>query len=77
MDIPPVQVVGRSDRAKSTRSGRSRPFLSYQLRLNSYIPPQGQAPLMEEVSAPGPEGACNAPKLPYNFYNNFYYIFRV
>ena len=28
----------------------------YQLLLYSYILPQGQAPPLEEVSAPGPEG---------------------
>ena len=56
-DIPPVQVIGRSDRVKSTRDGHSRSLLPDQLLLNSYIPPQGQAPPMEEVSAPGPEGA--------------------
>ena len=51
------QIVGLSDKAKSSRAGRSRPLLSDRLLLNSYIPPQGQAPPMEEVSVPGPEGA--------------------
>ena len=38
-DIPSEQVDGRSDRAKSTRAGRSRPLLPDRLLLNSYIPP--------------------------------------
>ena len=56
-DIPSEQVDGRSDRAKSTRAGRSRPLLPDRLLLNSYIPPQGQVLPMEEVSASGLESA--------------------
>ena len=56
-DIPSGQIVGLSDKAKSTRVGSSRPLLPDWLLLNSYIPPQGQAPPMEEVLVPGPEGA--------------------
>ena len=41
-DIPSEQIVGRSDKAKSTRAGRSRLLLPDRLPLNSYIPPQGQ-----------------------------------
>ena len=40
-----------------SRAGRSRSLLPDQLMLYSYIPPQGQAPPMEEVSALGPERA--------------------
>ena len=56
-DIPSEQIAGRSDKAKSTRVGRSRSLLPDRLLLNSYIPPQGQAPPMEEVSVPGLEGS--------------------
>ena len=56
-DIPPNQIASRSNKAKSTQAGRSRSLLLDWLLLNSYIPPQGQAPPMEKVSVPGPEGA--------------------
>ena len=56
-DIPSEQIASRSDKAKSTRVRRSRPLLPDRLLLSSYIPPQGQAPPMEEVSVPGIEGA--------------------
>ena len=46
-DIPSEQVVGRSDRAKSTWVRCNRPLLPEQLLLNSHICPQGEAPLME------------------------------
>ena len=51
------QITNRPDKAMSSRSGRSRPLLPDQLLLYSYIPPQGPAPPVEEVSAPRPEGA--------------------
>ena len=41
--------------AMSTWVGRSRPLLPDWLLLYSYIPPQSQAPPMEEVSTPGPK----------------------
>ena len=57
-DIPLEHIASRPDKATSTRAGRSRSLLPDRLLLNSYIPPQDQAPPpMEEVSAPGPEGA--------------------
>ena len=56
-DIPLEQIAGRSDKAKSTRDGRSRLLLPDRLLLNSYIPPQSKAPPMEEVSVPGLKGA--------------------
>ena len=40
-----------------TRMERSRPRLLDRPLLNSYHPPRGSAPPIEEVSAPGPEGA--------------------
>ena len=56
-DTPSEQVSSRLDKATSTQTGRSRSLLLDRLLLNSYIPPQGQAPPMEEVSTPGPEEA--------------------
>ena len=54
--IPSEQTTSRPSKATSSWSGRSRSFLPNQLVLYSYIPPQGQAPPMEEVLALGPEG---------------------
>ena len=56
-DIPSKKIASRPDKATSTWDGLSRSLLPDRLLLNSYIPQQGQAPPMEEVSAPGPEGA--------------------
>ena len=56
-DIPSKQVTSQPDKATSTRTGHSRPLLPDWLLVNSYIPAQGQAFPMEEVSAPGLEGA--------------------
>ena len=59
--IPPaLQVVHPSERPKS-RSGTARLALTRRKRslppdrilLNSYLPPRGPAPVMEEVAAPG------------------------
>ena len=38
-DIPSKQIVGQSNKAKSTRAGHSKSLLLNQLLLNSYIPP--------------------------------------
>ena len=38
-NIPSEQVASRSDKATSTRAGRSRLLLPDRLLLNSYIPP--------------------------------------
>ena len=56
-DTPSKQVASRPDKATSTRTGLSRQLLLDQLLLNAYIPPQVQAPPMEEVSTPRSEGA--------------------
>ena len=56
-DIPSERIASWPDKAISTQTGRSKPLLPDRLLLNSYIPPQGQAPPIEEVSAPGPKGA--------------------
>ena len=66
--IPSEQIISQPDKTTSSRSRRSRSLLPDRLFLNSYFPPQGQAPPMEEVLAPGPEGAqkiINCRK-PYN-----------
>ena len=52
-DIPSEQITSRPDKATSTRARCSRSLLLDCLLLNSYIPPQGQASPMEEVSALG------------------------
>ena len=49
--IPFEQITNQPDKPMSSRSGLSRPLLPDRILLNSYIPPQGQAPPMEEVSA--------------------------
>ena len=54
---PPEHALGRPERPRYTRADRSRPMLPDQLLLNSYFPPRGPAPHMEEVLALGPEGA--------------------
>ena len=55
--IPSGWITSLPDKATSSRSKRSRSLLPDQLLLYSYIPPQGPAPPMEEVSASRPEGA--------------------
>ena len=55
--IPLEQITSWPDKATSSRSGCNGMLLPDQLLLNSYIPRQGQAPPMEEVSALKPEGA--------------------
>ena len=56
-DIPSKQTTSRLAKATSSWSGRSRLLLPDQLLLYSYIPPQDQAPPMEEVSTLGLKGA--------------------
>ena len=53
---PPEQAADQLDRAKYTRVGRRRSLLPDRMLLNSYLPPRGLAPSMDEVSALGPEG---------------------
>ena len=53
----PKYAVGQSDRAKYTQAGRRRQLLPDRMLLNSYLPPCGPAPPMEEISVPGREGA--------------------
>ena len=54
---PPEQAAGQLDRVKYTRARRKRLLIPNRMLLNSYLPPRGLAPLMEEVSIPGLKGA--------------------
>ena len=54
---PPEQAPSRPERPLYTLAEHSRPRLPDQLILNSYHPSRSPAPPMEEVLAPGPEGA--------------------
>ena len=54
--IPSEQTTNLPAKATSSQFGCSKSFLLDRLLLYSYIPPQGQAPPMEEISAPGPKG---------------------
>ena len=54
---PAEQATGQLDRAKYTRTGRRKPLLLDRILVNSYLPPRGPAPPMEEVTVPGLEGA--------------------
>ena len=54
---PPEQATGQSDRAKYTRVGHRRSLLPDRMLLNSYLPPRGPAPPLEEVLVPESEGA--------------------
>ena len=55
--IPLEQTTLRPDKATSSRFEHSRLLLPDRLLLYSYIPPQGQDPPLDEVSAPRLEGA--------------------
>ena len=50
---PPEQASGRPERPGYTRAERSRPLPPDRLLLNSYLPPRGLTPPMEEVWLPG------------------------
>ena len=54
---PPEQATGQADRAKYTRVGCRKPLLPDRMLVNSYLPPRGLAPPMEEVTVPEQEGA--------------------
>ena len=53
---PPDWVESQPDMSKLTRTARKRPLLPDWILLNSYLPPQGPAPPIEEVAMLGPEG---------------------
>ena len=52
---PPDRAESRSNMPKLARTGPKRSLLPYRILLNSYLPPRGPAPVMEEVAVPGPE----------------------
>ena len=54
---PPEQVSGLLEKAKYTQTGRKKPLLPDRILVNSYLPPRGSTPPMEEVTVPGPVGA--------------------
>ena len=54
---PSGQAIGQLDRAKYTQTDRRKPLLPDRMLVNSYLPPRGPAPPMEEVTVLGPKGA--------------------
>ena len=50
---PPNRSEIHSDITKLVRAGRKRPLLPDRILLNSYFPPRGPAPVMEEVTILG------------------------
>ena len=52
---PPDRVESCLDMAKLARAGRKKLLPPDRILLNSYLPPRGPAPAMEEVTEPGPE----------------------
>ena len=53
----PKQATCQLDRAKYTRTGYKKPLLLDRMLVNSYLPPRGLTPPMEEATVPGPKGA--------------------
>ena len=53
----PEQATSQLDKAKYTWIDRKKPLLPNHMLVNSYLPPRGPAPPMEEVTVPGLEGA--------------------
>ena len=54
MVYPPERSESRPGTTKLALTGRKRPLLLDRIPLNSYLPPHGPAPVMEEVTVPGP-----------------------
>ena len=52
---PPDRAESHSDKAKIARAEGKKPLLLDRILLNSYLPPRGPAPVMEEVTLLGPE----------------------
>ena len=52
---PPDRAEARSDMPKLAQTGHKRSLLPDRILLNSYLPPRGSAPTMEEVAVPGPK----------------------
>ena len=53
---PPDKAERQPDMPKLARPERKRSLLPDRILLNSYLPPPGPAPPMEEVAVPWPEG---------------------
>ena len=53
---PSEPAVGQSGKNKNIQAGQKRVLLSDRMLLNSYLPPRGPVPPMEEVIAPELEG---------------------
>ena len=53
----PEKAASQSDKAKYTQAGCRMSLLPGWMLLNSYLPPRGPTPTMEEVLVPGSEGA--------------------
>ena len=51
---PPEQPESRSGATKLALTGRKKSFPPDRILLNSYLPPRGPAPVIEEVAIPGP-----------------------
>ena len=52
---PPNWSESHPDTTKLARARCKRLLSPDRILLNSYLPPRGQAPVMEEVTVPGPE----------------------
>ena len=52
---PPERPKIRSGTAKLALTGSKKQLLPDRILLNSYLPPSGPAPVMEEVAVPGPD----------------------
>ena len=55
MVLPPSQSEGCLGNAKLALFRRKRSLPPDRILLNSYLPPRGPTPAMEEVTAPGPD----------------------
>ena len=52
---PPERLESRPGASKLALTGRKKPLPPDRILLNSYLPPRGSAPVMEEVAVPGPD----------------------
>ena len=52
---PPDRAESRPDTAKLVQAGRKKSLPPDRILLNSYLPPRGPTPAMEEVTVSGPE----------------------
>ena len=52
---PPERSERRPGATKLALTGRKKPLPPNRILLNSYLPPCGPNPVMEEVAVPGPD----------------------